>query len=111
MLLPPFRKKSDHPEAAPGLQTPDEVRQAEERDQALTSQARRRREEVAAERARFELTRDKIVFGVELGLAAIVITVTLILSVLNPHMLPAVLLSGGGVGCLATWSRGRSTRG
>jgi hypothetical protein len=110
LLLPQFRKKSDHAEAAPGLETPDEVRQAEERDRALISRARRRREEVAVERARFELTQDKIVFGFELGLAAVVVTVTLVLSVLNPDLLPAVLLSGGGVGCLASWSKRRSAR-
>lgn len=111
MLLPQARKKSRQSDPALSLQTPDQVRQAEERDRALTRRARRRREEVAAERARFELTRDKIVFGFELVLTAIVVAVTLVLSALNSSLVPAVLLSGGGVGCFATLTRRRSTRG
>jgi hypothetical protein len=110
LLLPQSRKKSSQTDPELSLGTPDGVRRAEERDRALTARARRRREEIAAERAHFELTRDRITFGVELALGAAMLTVALVLSLLDPSLLPAVLLSGGGSGWLATRSRRRSRR-
>lgn len=47
-------------------------------DQALAARARRIQEEVAAERARFELMRDRIVFGFELVLAVITVALAVI---------------------------------
>jgi hypothetical protein len=56
------------------------------------------REEVAADRDRFELTRDKIVFGCQLALAVLMLLVAGIVIVLNPELAPFVLLGGGGIG-------------
>lgn len=55
------------------------------------------------ERARFELTRDKIVFGVQLALAA----VGVVALVENPGLVPLVL-AGSGIGSLAAIKRRRS---
>jgi uncharacterized membrane protein len=82
----------------PQLETPEECHRSEERDQALTSRAKRLREEVAADRDRFELTRDKIVFGLELALALAMLLVAVIVIALNPELAPFVLLGGSGIG-------------
>jgi hypothetical protein len=59
---PRHRRSIKQVEPPPRLETPDQVRRSEERDRALTRRAWRKQAEVAAERARFELARDRIVF-------------------------------------------------
>lgn len=67
------------------------------RDQVLTSRAKRKQEEVAAERARFELIRDRIVFGFQLALAVVITVAGMTVLALNPELIPMALLGGGGV--------------
>lgn len=78
MLLPHPHRKAKEVEEPARLASPEECQRSEERDRALVSRARRRREEVAANRARFELTRDKIVFGFQLVSAAIALSAAVI---------------------------------
>lgn len=101
MLLPQSPKKSKQVDRPPPLETPEECRRAEERDQALTTRAQRREAEAAADRTRFELTRDKIVFSIELVVSLIVLLAVAAVSVLNPELIPVALLSGGGIGGVA----------
>lgn len=70
------------------------------RDQALITRAKREQEEVAAERAHFELTRDKIVFGFQLALAVVMTAAVMTALALNPELIPMAVLGGGGVGGL-----------
>jgi hypothetical protein len=60
------------------------------------------REEVAVDRDRFELTRDQIIFRIELALAVTILLAAVIVIVLNPELAPFVLLGGGGIGGVAT---------
>lgn len=87
----------------PRLETPDQIRQSEERDRALARRAWREREELSVNRARFELTRDKIVFSVQLVLAAVGVVALLE----DPGLVP-LLLAGCGIGSLAAIKRRRS---
>lgn len=109
MLLPQPRKKSNQADSAP-LGTPDQVRQSEEQDQALACRAKREQQEVAVERDRFELKRDKIIFAFELLLAAIVVIAMLVALASDPGLLLTLLLGGGGLGCLAAFFRRRPVR-
>jgi len=98
LLLPQPRKKTIATSAGARLGSPQEVGRSIERDQALTAQARREREQIAAERDRFELTRDKALFALE-ALATVALLVSLaVLALANPSLLPALLLGGGGAG-------------
>lgn len=63
------------------------------------------REEVAVDRDRFELTRDKVVFGFELALAVAMLLAAAVVIALNPELAPFVLLGGGGIGGAATHRR------
>lgn len=108
MLLPQPRRKSRKVDPAPRLETPEQVRSSEALDQALTTRAKRQQEEAAAERARFELTRDKIVFGFELTLAVLMATALVITLALDPGLIPLALLGGSGVGGLVAVARRRS---
>jgi len=65
---------------------------------------------VAAERARFELIRDKIVFGFELTLAAVLMVALVIALAMDPGLTPLALLGGSGVGGLVALFRRRSER-
>lgn len=98
MLLPQSPKKYKQVDLPPQLETPEECRRAEERDRALTKRAKRREAEAVADRARFELTRDKVVFGFELVVAGIVLIAAVRGMAFNPELIPVALLSGGGVG-------------
>lgn len=98
MLLPSPRRKLDQLEAPPPLETPEQVARSIERDQAFSVRTRRQREQTALERDRFELTRDKIIFGSELIGAVIALIVLVVLLAFNPELLPITLLSGGGLG-------------
>lgn len=98
MLLPSPHKKSDQLQASPQLETPEQISLSVERDQALRVQAQRERDEIAVERDRFELDRDKVVFGFELIGAVLALIVLAALSVFNPELLPITLLSGGSLG-------------
>lgn len=89
------------------LETPEQARDSEARDQALTVRAKRRQEEVAVERARFELTRDKIVFSFSLMLAVVAAVVTV---AVHPESIPIALLGGGGLGGLAAVALRRSPK-
>lgn len=98
MLLPQSPKKYRQVDPLPPLETPEECRRAEERDQALTKRAKRREAEAAADRARFELIRDKVVFGFELAVAGIVLIAAAGVMAFSPELIPVALLSGGGIG-------------
>ncbi|HEU4461587.1 MAG TPA: hypothetical protein VFR75_03225 [Solirubrobacterales bacterium] len=91
----------------PRLETPDQIRRSEERDRALAQRAQRRREELSVDRARFELTRDKIVFGVQLALAAVGFVGGVVALFADPGLVPLVL-AGGGISSLAAIRRRRS---
>ena len=105
MLLPQPRRKLSQTHSAPPLETPEQVKRSEERDQALSGRARRELEEVVADRARFELSRDRIVFGFELILVAVAVAVGTVALVRDPELMPLVLLSGGGIGGVAAMVR------
>ncbi len=107
MLLPQSPKKSKQVDLPPPLETPEECRRAEERDEALTKRAKRREAEVAADRASFELTRDKVTFGIELALAVVVLMAVGAVLAFNPELIPAVLLGGGGIGGVAAFLKRR----
>jgi hypothetical protein len=95
MLLPQSPKKSRQVVPAPPLETPEECRRAEERDEALTKRAKRREAEAVADRASFELTRDKVLFAVELTVSLLVLLAASIILALNPVLAPVTFLSGG----------------
>lgn len=101
MLLPQTPWKSKQVERPPSLETPEECRRAEERDQALMERAKRREAETAADRARFELTRDKVIFGLELAVSGIMIVAAGLFLAFNPDLAPVMLLGGGGIGGVA----------
>ncbi|HSS42606.1 MAG TPA: hypothetical protein VLK37_08685 [Solirubrobacterales bacterium] len=101
MLLPQPRRKPGRTSSTPHLETPEEVKRSEEFDQALVSRARRRQEEVAADRARFELNRDRTIFGFELVLVALVVAVGAVALAKGSELMPLVMLGGGGVGGVA----------
>jgi len=110
MLLPQSpKKKSKQEDLPPSLETPEECRRAEERDQALTKRAEQREAEAAADRTRSELTRDKVVFGFELIVAGIVLMATLMVLAFNPQLFPVALLSGGGIGSFVAFLKRKPT--
>jgi hypothetical protein len=98
LLLPQHRRKSKQVDIPPRLETPDQVRRSEERDRALARRAWRKREEVSAERARFELARDRIVFGLQLILAAIGFLAVAVALVRDPDPMWLTLIGGGWIG-------------
>lgn len=104
MLLPqsPKSKQVDLP---PPLETPENCRLAEERDKALTRRAKRREAEAIADRARFELARDKVVFGIELIVSLTVLVAAAVVLALNPELIPVAFLSGGGIGGVAVFRK------
>jgi len=108
LLLPHAHRKSPQADPRPRLGTPDQVRRSEERDEALSRRAERRRKEIAVERDRFELTRDKIVFCFELVAAAVLLVVLISQATSDPGLLRLLLLGGGGLGGVATLVRRRS---
>jgi hypothetical protein len=91
----------------PRLETPDQIRRSEARDRALAQRAERRRAELSVDRARFELTRDKIVFGVQVAFAAAGFLAVVVALVEEPGLVPLVL-AGSGIGSLAAIKRRRS---
>lgn len=97
MLLPQSPRKARQEDLPPSLETPEECRRAEEREQALTLRARRREAEAGADRARFELTRDKITFAVELAVTVVALAAATIVLALHPELIPVTVLSGGGL--------------
>jgi hypothetical protein len=111
-----LHKKSDQVEApSPRLETPEQIKQSVERDQALIVRAQREQEEsaavssrVAAKRDRFELTRDQIRFAFELIGVVVALIVLLVLSVTSPQLIPFTLLSGAGLGGIGAALRKRS---
>jgi len=107
-LLVPPRKKSQ-PDPPPRLDTPEQIHHSEARDRALITRAQREQEETAANRAQFELIRDKIVFAVELLVAIALATAALVASLRDPELIPLLLLSGGGVGGVAAFVRRRAS--
>jgi hypothetical protein len=111
MLLPQSPKKSKQVDLPPPLETPEECRRAEERDMALTKRAERREAEVVADRASFELTRDKVVFAIELAVSLVVLLAATVILALNPASIPVALLSGGGIGGIAIFRKRKSAQG
>lgn len=97
MLLPSPQRKSDQLEVRPQLETPEQIARSIERDQALSIQARRRREQTAAERDQFELTRDRIYLGVELVVIVLLLVIAVASLIAGQHGIAGVAL-GGGVG-------------
>jgi hypothetical protein len=94
LLLPPRPRKSKQLGLPPPLETLQDCRLAEERDRALTKRAKRLKSEAAADRARFELTRDKVVFAVELAVAMVALIAMVLALVANPGLIPMALVSG-----------------
>ena len=76
----------------------EEIGRSIERDQALIVRTRRQREEIATDRDRFELTRDKIYLGVELISASVVLVSALSLCLVGHFFWGLTLLGGGGGG-------------
>ena len=96
MLLPQHRRKftQDPPQE---LETPEQIQRSIERDRALIFKTRREREEIATDRVRFELNREKMLVGIAMA-ALIALAVVLIL---NPQLIPVTLLGSGGLKILA----------
>ncbi|HWO46753.1 MAG TPA: hypothetical protein VNM41_01735 [Solirubrobacterales bacterium] len=105
MLLPQSLKKSEQKDHLPPLETPEDCRRAEERDEALTKRAKRREAEVVADRASFELARDKVTFSIELALAVVLLIAAAAGLALNPELIPVALLGGGGIGGVVAFLR------
>jgi hypothetical protein len=101
LLLPQLHRRSGQVETAAPLETPEQVARSIERDRALSIRARREREQTSSERDRFELTRDKIVFGLQAGLAIVVLAAALIILVINPELIPVTVLGGGALNKVA----------
>jgi uncharacterized membrane protein len=108
LLLPQPHKKSKQVDLPPRLETPEECQRSEARSRARWHEIQLQREEVAADRDRFELARDKIVFSFELALAVIMVLAAVIVIALSPELAPFVLLGGGGIGGVATVLKRRS---
>lgn len=108
MLLPQSPRKSKQVDLPPPLETPEECRRSEERDEALMKRAKRREAQAAADRACFELTRDKVTFGIELALVVAMFVAAAMVLAVNPEQIPMVLLGGGGIGGVAAFRRRRS---
>lgn len=105
MSLSQSRRKSFQEGPASRLEEPEHIPDAEAQDRALVVRAQRRCEEIAAERAEFELSRDRIVFVFELGLATVTSVAFTTLVVIEPNVFSAALLGGGGLGCLRALRR------
>jgi uncharacterized membrane protein len=108
LLLPQPHKKSKQVDRPPRLETPEKCQRSEERSRARWQEIQVQREEVAADRDRFELARDKIVFGLELALVVVMLLVAVIVIALNPALAPVVLLGGSGVGGVTAVFKRRS---
>lgn len=107
MLPSQLRKKAVAAPSNTGLDTPEQVARSIERDQALIVQARRERDQIATDRDRFELSRDKIVFGFEFAGTLMILIALLAVVVTDPKFLPISLLSGSGVGGIGLLLRRR----
>jgi Na+/H+-translocating membrane pyrophosphatase len=110
LLLPQLHKKSKEVEPPPSLETSEQIQLSLKVDHALGVRARRQQDEhnaraaeIANDRARFELTRDKFYFCFE----AVVIAVLLVIAVLTwkagqGGLSLAVLGGSAGFGGLVT---------
>src|SRR3954463_2714147 len=87
-------------EPLPRLDTSEDCRLSVERDQALMVRAKRRREEIAADRDCFDLTREKIIFGFEAIITAPRLLAFLVLLVANPALLLLGLSGSSSCGSL-----------
>ena len=106
MLLPQSRKRSRQTDQKARPKTAaEEIRGSEERDRALLARAKRAQEEIAVERARFELARDKILFALGLAMSVLGLAALTVLLIVAPDALPPALLSGCGLVCAALFSR------
>ena len=78
-----------------------QIELADRRESYLAKRSERKRVE---DRERFELAKDKVVFGLGLVIAILVLVAVVIVLALNPELLPATVLSsgfiGGGLGLL-----------
>jgi hypothetical protein len=100
LLLLQARKKSQKIDPPPRLESREECERAEERDRARWLELQVQREEVAVARDCFELTRDKVIFGFEIGLTAAGFMAFLFLLVVNPALLLLGISGGSGCGSL-----------
>jgi len=107
-MLLPQSQKSKQVDLPPPLETPEECRRSEERDKALTRRAKRREAEAVADRTRFELTRDRIVFGIELVVSLALLMAAAVFLALNSELIPVTLLSSGGIGGVAVFRKRKS---
>ena len=101
LLLPQSDKKHRAAEPLPPLETPEQVRRSLQRDYALAVRAHRiqeesraRTEEVAVERARFALVREKVYFGLEIFFVVLIAALLCIYG----NTLVALLVLAGGAG-------------
>lgn len=104
LLLPQSDKKHRSSEALPQLETPEQVRRSLQRDYALGIRARRiqeenraRGEEVAADRARFDLVREEVTFGLEVLVVVAILLIAVFLYI-DGNTVLALLVLGGGAG-------------
>jgi hypothetical protein len=100
LLLQQARKKSKQVDLPPQLETPEDCQRSEEMSRARWLEIQVQREEVAANRDCFELTRDKFVFGFEVTLTAASFVAFLVLLVANPALLLLGLSGSSGCGSL-----------
>lgn len=107
MFLPRVHKESQQVDLTSRLETPEGCQRSEERSRAQWLEMQVQREELAVGRDRFELIRDKIVFGLEFVLAMTMLLAAVIVVVLNPGLAP-LLLGGSGIGGVATFLRHRA---
>jgi hypothetical protein len=101
LLLPQSDKKHRAAEPLPQLETPEQIRRSLQRDHALGVRARRiqeesraRAEELAVDRARFALTREKVYFGLEIFFLVLIVA----LLWLYGNTVLALLVLAGGAG-------------
>jgi hypothetical protein len=103
-----LHRKSGQAEALSQLETPEQVKNSVQRDQALIVRAEREKAQIAVARGHFELACDKAVFGFRFTLAIVGLLALLVVLIVNPELIPAALLSGGGLGAISALVRRRS---
>lgn len=95
MLLPQSQRKTKQAGSPPPLETPEQISRSVERDEALIIQARCKREQIFADRDRFELVRDKIYLVVELAATTILLIIALASFIAGESKLAFSALGGG----------------
>ena len=74
---------------------PEQLDLAERHEQILHRRAARHREETAAKRDEWELTRDKVLFLAQIGLGILTLLTIVAVLVSNPHLIAPTVVGGG----------------